>query len=146
VVALWTEDPDLVYPAVLIAEIWQWTPFMFVILLAALTNIDRRQLESAEIDDAGPWRTLLRVVLPAIRPAIAIAVLIRGLDLLRLFDVVWALTRGGPEAKTQTLSVLAFERLTQASETSRTAAMVFASVVAVSLVATLSLSGMERDR
>jgi multiple sugar transport system permease protein len=146
VVALWTEDSDLVYPAILIADIWQWTPFMFVLLLAALTNVDRRQLESAEIDDAGPWRTLLRVVLPAIRPAIAIAVLIRGLDLLRLFDVIWALTRGGPEAKTQTLSVLVYERLAQASETSRTAAMAFALIVAVSLVATLFLSGMERDR
>ena len=52
---LWTVNPALVYPAILVAEIWQWTPFMFLLLLAALSNVDRSQLEAAEIDGAGFW-------------------------------------------------------------------------------------------
>ena len=63
------------------AEVWQWTPFMFLMLLAALSNVDKSQLEAAEIDGAGFWRTFCKIVLPAIWPVLAIAVLIRGLDL-----------------------------------------------------------------
>ena len=146
VMALWTNDPDFAFSAILIADVWQWTPFMFVLMLAALSNVDRSQLEAAAIDDAGPWRTLYGVVLPAIWPAIAIAVLIRGLDLLRLFDVVWVLTRGGPEAQTETLSTVAYERLIDGSETSATAAMAFAVLVVVSLAATLALARLGRER
>jgi multiple sugar transport system permease protein len=146
VVTLWTEDADFVYPAILIADVWQWTPFMFVLLSAALSNVDRGQLEAAAIDDAGSWRTLLSVVLPAIGPAVAIAVLIRGLDLLRLFDVVWALTRGGPEAQTETISVLAYNRLIDGSEPTGIAAMAFVAIAAVTLGGTLFLAGLERQR
>src|SRR5690606_1164203 len=84
VTILWTVDPAFVYPAILIAEIWQWTPFMFLLLLAALSNVDQSQLEAAEIDGASFWRTFFKVVLPAIWPVMAIAVLIRALDLFRL--------------------------------------------------------------
>ena len=89
---IWLVNPNTVYPAILIAEIWQWTPFMFLILLAALSNVDKSQLEAAELDGARWWMTFPRIVLPAIWPVMAIAILIRGLDLARLFDIVWGLT------------------------------------------------------
>ncbi len=89
---LWVIKAHLVYPAILLAEIWQWTPFMFLILLAALSNVDKNLTEAAEIDGASSWRIFWRIVMPAIWPVMAIAMLIRGLDLFRLFDVVWALT------------------------------------------------------
>jgi multiple sugar transport system permease protein len=143
---LWTQNPDYAYATILVADIWQWTPFMFVLMLAALTNVDRGQMELAAINDAGPWRTLLRVVLPAIWPAIAIAVLIRGLDLLRLFDAVWTLTRGGPESGTETISVLAYERLIAGADAGSSAAMAFASLVVVSLAATLCLLRLGQAR
>ena len=69
VTALWTINPQLVYPAIIFCEIWQWTPFMFLILLAALSNVDRSQTEAAAIDGAGFFRTFRRIVLPAILPA-----------------------------------------------------------------------------
>ena len=75
---LWTINPHLVYPAILAAEVWQWTPFMFLLLLAALSNVDKSQLEAAAIDGAGYWRTFCRIVLPAIWPVMAVAILIRG--------------------------------------------------------------------
>jgi multiple sugar transport system permease protein len=144
VVVRWTANPDFVPAAILIADIWQWTPFMFVLLFAALSNVDRGQLTAAEIDDAGPWRTLLVVVLPAILPAIGIAVLVRAIDLLRLFDVVLALTRGGREAGT--ISVFAYEKLGEAPETGGLTALAFATLLALSLPLTLVFSSAGRAR
>ena len=102
---LWTVNPRYVYPAIIICEVWQWTPFMFLLLLAALSNVDQSQLEAAEIDGASYWRILRRIVLPAIGPVVAVAVLIRGLDLFRIFDIIWALTQGGPGTMSETISL-----------------------------------------
>jgi multiple sugar transport system permease protein len=146
VTILWTVDPVFVYPAILIAEIWQWTPFMFLLLLAALSNVDKSQLEAAEIDGAGFWRAFRLVVLPSIWPVMAIAVLIRGLDLFRLFDVVWALTRGGPGTRTETFSIYAYIQGFKQFESSYTAAMAFVVIVILSLTVTLALRRMEIDR
>ncbi len=146
VTILWTVNPNFVYPAILIAEIWQWTPFMFLLLLAALSNVDRSQIEAAEIDGAGFWRTFFRIVLPAIKPVLAIAILIRALDLFRLFDVVWALTRGGPGTMTETFSIYAYVQGFQQFETSYTAAMAFVVIVILSVVVTFALRNVEIER
>jgi multiple sugar transport system permease protein len=146
VTILWTIDPAFVYPAILIAEIWQWTPFMFLLLLAALSNVDRSQLEADEIDGASFWRVFRRIVLPAIWPVMAIAILIRGLDLFRLFDVVWALTRGGPGTRTETVSIYAYVQGFQQFNTSYTAAMAFVVIVLLAVSITLVLRRMEIDR
>ncbi len=146
VTILWTVDPNFVYPAILIAEVWQWTPFMFLLLFAALSNVDQSQLEAAELDGAGFWRQFRLIVLPAIWPVMAIAVLIRGLDLFRLFDVVWALTRGGPGTRTETISIYAYVKGFQQFETSYTAAMAFMVIVILAVSVTLVLRRMEIDR
>lgn len=146
VTLLWTVNPQLVYPAILIAEIWQWTPFMFLLLLAALSNVDKSQLEAAEIDGAGFFTTFRKIVLPAIWPVMAIAILIRGLDLFRLFDVVWALTRGGPGTMTETFSIYAYVQGFQQFETSYTAAMAFSVILILSISVTLVLRRMEIER
>ena len=137
---------NFVYSAILIAEIWQWTPFMFLILLAALSNVDKSQLEAAEIDGAGFARTFRNIVLPAIWPVMAIAILIRALDLFRLFDVVWALTRGGPGTRTETFSIYAYVLGFQQFETSYTAAMSFVVIFLLAVSITLVLRRMEIDR
>lgn len=123
VLLLWTIKPNLVYLAILIAEIWQWTPFMFLLLLAALTNVDKSQVEAASIDGAGYWRIFLKIILPTIWPVMAIALLIRALDLFRLFDVVWALTKGGPGTMTETISIFTYNLGFKQFETSYTAAV-----------------------
>lgn len=143
---LWLVDPTYVYPSILIAEIWQWTPFMFLLLLAALSNVDKSQLEAAEIDGASWWRTFRAVTLPAIWPVMAIAILIRALDLFRLFDVIWALTRGGPGTRTETFSIYAYILGFQQFETSYTAAMAFAVIIILAATITLVLRRMEIDR
>jgi len=138
---LWTvnDNPFVVYSAILITEIWQWTPFMFLILLAAWSNVDRSQLEAAEIDGASGWRTFRQIVLPAIRPVVMVALTIRGLDLVRLFDIVWALTRGGPGSMSETLSVYAYIKGFERFDVSMTAAFAFVVIVLLSVIVVLIL-------
>lgn len=122
---LWTVETALVWPAILIAEVWQWTPFMFLLLLAALSNVDREQLESAQIDGASWWMTFRRIVLPAIMPVLFIAVLIRALDLFRVFDVIWTMTQGGPGTFTETISIYAYQMAFREFEISYSSAIAF---------------------
>jgi multiple sugar transport system permease protein len=146
VTLLWTINPHLVYPSIIIAEVWQWTPFMFLLLLAALANVDKSQLEAAAIDGAGYWRIFFRIVLPAIWPVMAIAILIRGLDLFRLFDVVWALTKGGPGTMTETISIFTYVKGFQQFETSYTAAVALLIIVLLSIIVFAALKRVELAR
>jgi multiple sugar transport system permease protein len=122
---LWTVETALVWPAILIAEVWQWTPFMFLLLLAALSNVDKEQLEAAQIDGASRWMTFRRIVLPAILPVMFIAVLIRALDLFQVFDVIWTMTQGGPGTFTETISIYAYKMAFREFEISYSAAIAF---------------------
>ncbi len=142
VTALWTVSASLAYPAIIFCEIWQWTPFMFLILLAALSNVDKSQTEAAEIDGAGFIRTFRRIVLPAIWPVMAIAILIRGLDLVRIFDIIWALTSGGPGTMTETISIYAYTQGFKQFETSYTAAMAFLVILILTVVVTWAIRRM----
>ena len=142
VVMLWTIEPILVYPAILICEIWQWTPFMFLILLAALSNVDKSLIEAAELDGARFWRIFFKIELPAIWPVMAIAILIRGVDLFRIFDMVWALTGGGPGTFTETISIYTYVQGFKQFETSYTAAIAFLIVALMSIVVTWAIRRM----
>ena len=146
VTILWIVNPTFVYPAILMAEIWQWTPFMFLLLWAALNEVDKSQLESAEIDGASYVQRLWWIVLPAIRPVVIIALLIRGLDIFRLFDVVWGLTRGGPGTMTETISIYTYVVGFQQFETSYAAAMALVITLLLSAVVMTALDRVRLDR
>jgi len=143
---LWTIDPLLVWPAILVAEVWQWTPFMFLILLAALSNVDREQLEAAQIDGASRWVTFRKIILPAIMPVMFIAVLIRALDLFRLFDVIWTMTSGGPGTRTETISIYAYQMAFREFEISYSAAIAFLVIVALTILVVAALRRVEVAR
>jgi multiple sugar transport system permease protein len=143
---LWTVNPYFVYPAIIICEVWQWSPFMFLLLLAALSNVDQSQLEAAELDGASYFRVLRAIVLPAIAPVIAVACLIRGLDLVRIFDIIWALTEGGPGSMTETISLYTYIQGFSQFETSYTAAIAFLVIAILTVITTLVLKRMELAR
>ena len=115
---------------------------MFLILLAALSNVDKSQLEAAEIDGARFWRSFRYIVVPAIWPVMAIAILIRGLDLFRIFDIIWALTQGGPGTKTETISIYAYVQGFKQFETSYTAAIAFLVIAILTVVCTWAIRRM----
>ncbi|MBR0939062.1 carbohydrate ABC transporter permease [Bradyrhizobium jicamae] len=143
---LWTVNPSFVYPAIIICEVWQWSPFMFLLLLAALSNVDQSQLEAAELDGASYFRVLRAIVLPSIAPVIAVACLIRGLDLVRIFDIIWALTEGGPGSMTETISLYTYVQGFSQFETSYTAAIAFLVIALLTVITTVVLKRMELAR
>jgi len=120
VTILWTVNPTFVYPAILITEIWQWTPFMFLLLLAALGNVDRSQIEAAEIDGASYWRIFFKIMLPAIKPI--------------------------PGTRTETLSIYAYVQGFKQFETSYTAAIAFLVIIILTVVVVTMLNRMEIAR
>ncbi len=95
---------------VLIPEVWQWTPFFVLILLAGLKALPTEPLEASQVDGATPWQSFLHVTLPMLRPMIAVAVLFRLVDLLKVFDYIKVMTDGGPGIKTSVLSHYAYQR------------------------------------
>jgi multiple sugar transport system permease protein len=115
---------------------------MFLILLAALSNVDKSQTEAAEIDGASFIRTFRYIVLPAIWPVMAIAILIRGLDLFRIFDIIWALTMGGPGTMTETISIYTYTQGFKQFETSYTAAIAFLVIALLTVVVTWAIRRM----
>ena len=143
---LWTINPTLVYPAIFLAEVWQWTPFMFLLLLAALSAVDKAQLEAAAIDGASYWMIFTKITLPSIWPVMAVAILIRGLDLFRLFDIVWALTKGWPGTMTETISTFTYVKGFQQFETSYTGAVALLIIIILSFVVIGALRKVELSR
>ena len=102
--------PSLALWGVVLADVWQWTPFMVLIFVAGLRSLPRDPFESAMIDGASGWQIFRRITLPMMGKVIAIAVLIRGIDLFRLFDYVFVMTSGGPGTATYTLSLYAWQQ------------------------------------
>jgi multiple sugar transport system permease protein len=94
--------------AVLLADIWQWTPFVILIFLAGLKSLPSEPLEAAEVDGASGWQKFWLVKLPLMRNVVAIVILFRVIDLYRLFDYVYIMTMGGPGNRTETISFYAY--------------------------------------
>jgi len=103
-------NPSTALMGVMLADIWQWTPFMVLIFLAGLRAMPTEPFESAVIDGASNWQIFRRLTLPMLGKVIAIAVLIRGIDLFRTFDYVYVMTSGGPGTATYTLSLYAWQQ------------------------------------
>ena len=99
---------DLALPAVIVVDIWQWTPFFILILLAGLQALPREPLEAAEVDGAGGWQVLRSIKLPLLLPLILITATLRVMELFRQFDVVFVMFAGGPGNATETLPIAVF--------------------------------------
>jgi len=100
----WLTEAPWLYIALIIADVWQWTPFMFVILLAGLTAIPPNLYEAAELDGVGGWQAFRLITLPQIAPIVSLAAIFRLLDAVRLFDTIFIMTGGGPGTRTYTSS------------------------------------------
>ena len=95
---------------VMIADVWQWTPFMVLIFLAGLRSLPAEPYEAAMLDGASAFMVFRRITLPLMRKVIAVAILIRGIDVFRMFDYVFVMTSGGPGTATYTLSLYSWQQ------------------------------------
>jgi len=100
----WLGDPNVSLISIMLMDIWQWTPFMFLVLLAGLQGIPVDLYEAARVDGANYVQSFLRITLPMLRPTILIALLVRTMDALRIFDQVFVTTQGGPGTSTEVVS------------------------------------------
>jgi multiple sugar transport system permease protein len=100
----WLTESPWNYIAIVIADVWQWTPFMFVILLAGLAAIPPNLYEAAELDGVDGWQAFWSITLPQLRSMILLAITFRLLDAVKLFDIIFIMTGGGPGTATYTAS------------------------------------------
>lgn len=107
--AAWLASSDTAMAAVIFVAVWKGFPFSMLIFLAALQSVDRSQLEAATLDGAGPWRRLIDVTLPAIKPVILVNVVLTLILTFNYFDIVWVMTRGGPQNATHIFPTRIFE-------------------------------------
>ncbi|MBK5566940.1 carbohydrate ABC transporter permease [Ensifer sp. 2YAB10] len=105
----WAGDVNLAMFSIIVADVWQWTPFIFLLMLAGLASLPVEPYEAAAIDGASSWRQFWDLTLPFLKPVIAIALLLRVMDALRLFDLVFILTGGGPADRTKVLSLYIYQ-------------------------------------
>ncbi len=101
-------DMSTAMPSVIIVDVWQWTPFMALIILAGLMSLPREPLEAAEVDGASFLQSFWYITLPLLKPVVVIAVLLRVIDLFKTFDIIYALTGGGPGRSTETLNIYTY--------------------------------------
>jgi multiple sugar transport system substrate-binding protein len=107
----WLADPLFAWIPILLADVWKTTPFLALLLLAALESIDPSLHEAARIDGATRWQELRYVTLPLILPTFGVAILFRSLDAIRVFDLIYVLTGGGPGSATEPIALYAFNVL-----------------------------------
>jgi multiple sugar transport system permease protein len=99
---------DLVLPTVMLVDVWEWTPFVTLVLLAGLLSLPREPFEAAVMDGARPWQVFRDITVPLLRPIIALVLLLRGIDAFKEFDKVFILTGGGPGTATELISIYAW--------------------------------------
>jgi len=105
---LWVYSPKTALLSLIIADTWQWTSFMFTILLSGLMGLPREPVEAAQIDGAGKWQIIYFIKLPLLIPVLLVALLMRTIDSIKYLDLIYVLTQGGPGSSTEILSYFTY--------------------------------------
>jgi multiple sugar transport system permease protein len=135
----WLSNPDIALFSVALPDIWLTTSFMTLILFAGLQSVPGELLEAARIDGAGYPTILFRIILPLLRPVIAVALVIRGIDAARAFDIILIQTNGGPQGSTETLSLLVYRTLVRFGDPGLASAMGTMYLLGMLLVAVVAV-------
>jgi multiple sugar transport system permease protein len=106
---VWLQHNVLALITIMLADIWQWTPLMFLILLSGLMSLPEDQMNAATILGFSKWQRFRMVVLPLMKPVFVIALIIRGIEAVKIFDPIWLMTAGGPGTVTETISVYLYK-------------------------------------
>jgi multiple sugar transport system permease protein len=106
---LWISSAATVIPSLIIVDVWQWTPMITLIVLAGLAGLSNEPFEAAHVDGASEWQILRYVTIPMVMPVILTAVILRLIDALKTFDIIFAMTGGGPGYASETLNIMGFK-------------------------------------
>ncbi|WP_121066021.1 carbohydrate ABC transporter permease [Chachezhania antarctica] len=140
----WLSDPNLALFAVILSDIWQWTPLMFLILLAGMVSVPQDQQMAAVLLGASWWRRFRTIVLPRMKTIIIIAIAIRVIENFKVFDNFYIMTGGGPGVATETISIHIYKVTQQDLIWGYVAAMALAILIVLSVVSGLAISRMRK--
>lgn len=131
----WLGDSGIALYSLIAVDIWQWTPFVMLIVLAGLTSIPTDPFESAKIDGANWWQTLTKITLPLLRPTLFTALLLRLIDVMKTFDIIYSMTQGGPGFATETMNILSFRQAFEFMQFGQSSATLIVFFIIVMLIA-----------
>lgn len=135
----WLSDPDLALVAVMVADIWQWTPLMFLILLAGMVGVPEDQQRAATLLGASWWRRFFTIVLPRMKTIMIIALAIRLIENFKIFDTLFIMTGGGPGVATETISVYIYKVTQQELIWGYVAAIALAILITLSIISAYAI-------
>ena len=142
----WLTNPHIALFTVACLEVWNWTPFSFIIMLAGLSAIPKEPIEAAEILGASKWRIFWEVQVPLLRPVILLALVLRFLEAMAEFPKTWALFQGGPGSATETLPVYIFMTTWQYFEISKGAAMSYIVMLLMIVIVLVAIQLLRREK
>lgn len=141
----WLATSDTALLTILLTDTWQWTPFMSLIMLAALQSIPQEILEAATLDGAHGWSLFRLIIFPLILPIAAIGILLRSVDIFKTFDLVYILTQGGPGSSSETLTYYTYLQGFKFFSPGYAAALTFVQLIIVVIAAKLFLGFVARQ-
>jgi multiple sugar transport system permease protein len=135
----WRGDPVWAKICVILADAWIFTPFVMLVLYAALQTLDQAQIEAARIDGADGWRIVRHIILPSLVPVIVFTVSVRLMDVFRFFDTIYVLTGGGPGTATETITMYTYQLGFQLLQVGKASALgIITLVIVAAIIATFS--------
>ena len=140
----WLSNPNWALVSVILVDVWQWTPFAFLVFLAALQGMDEELLDAARLETESGWQIFFNVSLPLLQPVIIIVLLLRLAEALKLFDIPFALTGGGPGIATQSYSFLAFRTGLRYFDVGYASAMAYCMLIVVMIIVTMFFNRLRR--
>jgi multiple sugar transport system permease protein len=140
----WLSNPDIAIFSIAMIDVWQWTPFVFLTVLAGMYGIPEQYYEAAELDGTNVWRQTVYITVPLLRRVLTIVLLLRLIDLLRAFEIIVATTQGGPGDASYTLPVLIWETAFVSFEIGDAAAASVVLLVLVTVLIGLLVRAMSR--
>jgi len=143
---LWLSNPDIALLTVTLLDIWNWTPFSFIIMLAGLSSLPKEPVEAAQILGASSWRIFWEVQLPLLRPVILLALVLRFLDAMGSLPIIWGLLQGGPGTATETLGIYIYITTWQNFNVSLGAAQSYITMVMMVIIVLLAIRMLRREK
>jgi multiple sugar transport system permease protein len=130
-------DQNIALLSLIVIDVWQWTPFVFLLVLAALQSLPKEPYEAASVDGASAWQSFVHLTLPMVAPALAVIFIIRLIGAFKIFDVIYMLTNGGPGSSTQVASFYIYRVAFQQFNTGYGAALTILLLILLTVIVTL---------
>lgn len=141
---LWLASAKQVLMSLVIVDVWQWTPMIALVVLAGLTSLPTEPYEAAEVDGATRWQVFTKITLPLLKPTIMIAVLLRAIDALKTFDIIYSMTGGGPDFHSETINIYSFVQGFSYFKLGMTSALLMIFFVIVLIMSVLLVTARKR--